>query len=172
VRRVASYVLHENLWLREHALSSLSMGAHPLAGRMLHAAALENAGEEAIAYFLPYLHYTRDLPAHSAQRSTLVQVAKRYLKSREPSYVQASLFVLAFAPGGPEKEAWPVADSIARDQVLRKDWNAFAALLPVLARFPQGEKWIFAALSNARSDVVLAAEAALAFSPNPVSSPA
>ncbi|MBU1068667.1 hypothetical protein KJ975_03775, partial [Myxococcota bacterium] len=65
VKTVASYVLHNNLWLREQALSALSLGAHPLAGNMLHAAALENAGEEAIAYFLPYLHHTRRLAAHA-----------------------------------------------------------------------------------------------------------
>lgn len=167
VRRVASYVLHENLWLREQALSSLSMGAHPSAGRMLHAAALENAGEEAIAYFLPYLYYTHSLPAHHDQRRILVQVAQRYLKSQEPSYVQASLLVLAWNPEGPSPEAWPVAEQLVRDQVLRKDWNNFEAFLPVLARFPRAEPWLSMALSHPQTDVVLAAETALALTPRP-----
>lgn len=167
VNRVASYALHNNLWLREQALSSLSMAAHPLTGRMLHAAALENAGEEAIAYFLPYLHHSYNLPSHEAQRRTLIQIAQHYLKSKEPSYVQAALLVLALKPEGPDAKAWHIAESMARDQVLRKDWKVFAGLLPILARFPQGQSWISLALSHRHSDVVLGAVTALAFSPNP-----
>ncbi len=167
MRRVASYVLHENLWLREQALSSLAMGAHPAAGRMLHAAALENAGEEAIAYFLPYLHHTRGEAAHENQRRILIQVARRYLDSREPSYAQAALTVLAWNPDErmAPANAWPMAERIARDQVLRRDWNAFAGFLPTLARFSHADSWLSMALSHPQSDVVLGATMALALTP-------
>jgi len=166
VKTVASYVLHNNLWLREQALSSLSLGAHPLAGNMLHAAALENAGEEAIAYFLPYLHQTRGLAAHASTRSTLVAVAARYLKSSEPAYVRAAVMTLALAPeSGTENQWWPVARKIADDLILRKDWDQLGGFMPVLARSSKAGKYLEFALDHAHPSVVLGATLALGLNP-------
>ena len=168
VKTVASYVLHNNLWLREQALSALSLGSHPLAGNMLHAAALENAGEEAIAYFLPYLHHTRGLFAHASTRSTLTAVAARYLRSSEPAYVRSALLTLALAPeSGTEHEWWPVARRIADDLIARKDWDQFGGFLPVLARSHRAGRLLEFALDHPHPSCALGATLALGFNPRP-----
>ncbi|MBU1413134.1 hypothetical protein KKC22_16610 [Myxococcota bacterium] len=166
VKTVASYVLHNNLWLREQALSALSLGAHPLAGNMLHAAALENAGEEAIAYFLPYLHHTRGLAAHAQTRATLTAVAARYLQSSEPAYQRAAVLALALAPeSGTESQWWPIAKKIADDLILRKDWDQLGGFLPVLARASKSAKYLEYALDHTHPSVVLGATLALGLNP-------
>jgi len=166
VKTVASYVLHNNLWLREQALSALSLGAHPLAGNMLHAAALENAGEEAIAYFLPYLHHTRGMAAHAQTRNTLTAVAARYLHSSEPAYQRAAVLTLALAPDSDtESQWWPVAKKIADDLILRKDWDQLGGFLPVLAHASKSGKYLEYALDHAHPSVVLGATLALGLYP-------
>ncbi len=166
VKTVASYVLHNNLWLREQALSALSLGAHPLAGNMLHAAALENAGEEAIAYFLPYLHNTRGLAAHAATRNTLTAVAVKYLRSSEPAYVRSAVLALALAPeSGNEGQWWPVARGIADDLISRKDWDQLGGFMPVLARSSKAGRLLEYALDHPNPSVVLGATLALGLNP-------
>lgn len=166
VKTVASYVLHNNLWLREQALSSLSLGAHPLAGNMLHAAALESAGEEAIAYFLPYLHQTRQDPAHARTRATLISVAARYLKSSEPAYSRAAVLALAMAPdSGTENQWWPVARRIAADLIARKDWDQLGGFLPVLARSSRSGPLLEFALDHPHASCVLGATLGLGLNP-------
>ena len=166
VKTVASYVLHNNLWLREQALSALSLGAHPLAGNMLHAAALESAGEEAITYFLPYLHNTRGNSAHAATRSTLTSVAARYLRSSEPAYSRAAVLALALAPdSGTENEWWPVARRIAAELIARKDWDQFGGFLPVIARSSRSGSLLGFALDHPHPSCVLGATLALGINP-------
>ncbi len=167
VKTVASYVLHNNLWLREQALSSLSLGAHPLAGRMLHAAALENAGEEAVLYFLPYLYQTRNMKEHKTNHDTLRQVATRYLRASEASYVQAAVITLAMS-SAPDRIWWPYARKIADDLISRREWQQMAGFLPVLARSDKSVKYLRDALGHPDPAMRIGAGYALAQVPMPV----
>ncbi len=140
VRMVASYVLSRNLWLREEALTSLAQGAHPTSGRMLHAAALESAGEEAVLYFAPYFWNIRERPWASASAKPLLGILQRYIKAKSNSYMRAALFSLAYTPWGGSRVWWPWAQALAKRQLKLKRFNRLSGLVPVLSRSKKSVK--------------------------------
>ncbi|MBU1238687.1 HEAT repeat domain-containing protein [Myxococcota bacterium] len=138
IKMVASYVLSPNLWLREEALASLAFGAHPTSGRMLHAAALESAGEEAVLYFAPYFFSIRNWSWQHKSMAPLEGVLKRYIKAKDKAYSNAAMFSLAWHPRGSYRSIWwPRAMDFHKELVKDKKWEALAGFLPVMANHPK-----------------------------------
>jgi len=162
VLMVASYVLSPNLWLREEALASLAFGAHLTSGKMLHAAALESAGEEAVLYFAPYFRNIAGRSWRAKSMKPLLGVLRRYIRAKDPAYSHAALFSLAWTPGSGSRTLWwPKAVEYHKGLVKEKKWGPMAGILPVMANHPLALPMLRLALSHEAADVRAAAALAL-----------
>ncbi|MBU1220109.1 hypothetical protein KKF34_10445 [Myxococcota bacterium] len=138
---VASYVLSSNLWLREEALASLSMAANYEGGRMLHAAARENAGEEAVIYFTPYiLNASRNnLPVKYS--NSLIKILRSYLRAKNPIYRRSAMYSCAMTSNCGSK--WEKAASeYMKELVKQNKYNELSGLISVLSRSSKFDKYI------------------------------
>jgi hypothetical protein len=149
IKKVASYVLSPNLWLREEALTSLAFGTDPVSGRMLHAAALESAGEEAVEYFIPYIYNVKNKKWGPKSIKALEGVALKYLRAKDQSYKRAALFVLANLPSGKyQSKWWPEAVKFINKFKEKKSYDFIAGFLPQISNHKTGVVVLRSALYN------------------------
>ncbi|MDA3864989.1 MAG: hypothetical protein PF689_14100 [Deltaproteobacteria bacterium] len=183
IKTVASYVLTSNLWLRENALKTLAAGTLRTSGRMLHAAALETAGEEAVMYFSPYLHNSHNFNYHNYDKP-LLKLALKYVRAKNQDYTNAAAFALATAPENNHEKAWyPVVLDYLKKLEKDKNHKAIAGLMPIIARSSSSNKILkkylnsnnhsirtgtVLALGFRKSSVFLKPLSKLTFSPDPM----
>ncbi|MBN2723619.1 MAG: hypothetical protein JXR95_06045 [Deltaproteobacteria bacterium] len=132
---IASYVMSANLWLREQALDSLSMASDYESGRMLHAAALESAGEEAVLYFIPFT-YNENSNAKLYSKN-LMKISSRYTRAKNELYRVNSFYACAISKGNLCKGNWKsIGISIFNKYLKEKKYKDIAGLMEAFWKIP------------------------------------
>ncbi|MGM0595415.1 MAG: HEAT repeat domain-containing protein [Myxococcota bacterium] len=168
VKTVASYVLTSNLWLRENALETLAAGTLRTSGKMLHAAALETAGEEAVMYFSPYLHNSRNFNYHNYDQP-LLKLALKYLRAKNQDYINAAAFTLATAPENNHENDWyPVVLDYLKKLEKDKNHSAIAGLMPIIARASSSDQLLKKYLNSDNHNIRIGTVLALGFRKSPI----
>jgi hypothetical protein len=162
IKTVASYILHKNLWLREEALKSLSFGSHSMSGKMLHAASLETAGEEAILYMGPYFHNIKNRKWGLKSINSIAKIPYKYLRAKDVVYRKNSFFALAFLPKQKySSKWWKVAHKYYKKLEKEKKYKIIAGLLPVFAKNHKSKKLLRSLLNHNDRNIRISAALSL-----------